>query len=388
MGRMPKKILGLSLGFLIFASPLSAFAKTDISTLNIEKAKIEKQSQALQNELAKNKDQIHTLTGKISETQIKIGETKAAIQSLNKEMAVTQDRINKRTDLLKQQVKATYVQGAQSNLLELLLNANNFGDLVNRAFAVYKITNQQQNLILQQKKDQASLIEKKKKVESDQATAEQSQAQLTQYVSNLQDLIKNQEKDVQTLQDKKATINGKIKSLSDPTITPIQDVPQLSAPSSAQASQSQGPASNATPVLSVPKAAAMSGSVSDLIAVSKRWIGHSTYVFGGGRTASDQANGRFDCSGFVHWAYEQIGVDLGGWSTSALQYVGTPVSPSQMQPGDLVFFNTYEPNGHVGIYIGNGEFIGSQDSTGVAIVSLSNSYWRSHFSGTVRRILN
>jgi cell wall-associated NlpC family hydrolase len=38
-----------------------------------------------------------------------------------------------------------------------------------------------------------------------------------------------------------------------------------------------------------------------------------------------------------------------------------------MQPGDLVFFNTYKKDGHVGIYIGNGKFIGSQSSTGVEI---------------------
>jgi len=390
MRKSPKMILGLSLGFLIFASPLSAFASTDIHTLKIEKAKIEKQSQSLQDELAKNKDHIHTLTGKISDAQIKIGQTKDAIQSLNKDMATTQDRIDKRTAILKQQVKATYVQGTQSSLLELLLNANDFGDLVNRAFAVYKITNQQQQLILAQKKDQESLIQKKNKVVADQAAAEQSQAKLTQYVSDLQDMIKKQETDIQSLQDKTVTINGKINSLSTSELTPVQSVPNLSDSSNndpTPANTSHGAASDQAPTLAVPKAA-MSGSVSDLISVSKRWIGHSTYVFGGGRNTYDQQNGRFDCSGFVHWAYEQIGVNLGGWSTSALQYVGTPVSSSQMQPGDLIFFDTYKKNGHVDIYIGNGEFIGSQTSTGVSIENIHSSYWASHFSGVVRRVLN
>jgi peptidoglycan DL-endopeptidase CwlO len=388
MGKFPKKVLGLSLGFLIFASPFSAFASTDIQTLKIEKAKIEKQSQALQNELAKNKDEIHTLTGKISDTQIKIGQTKDAIQSLNNDIATTQDRIDKRTAILKQQVKATYVQGTQSNMLELLLNANDFGDFVNRAFAVYKITNQQQSLILEQKKDQANLNVKKKKIQADQAAAEQSSSQLTQYVSDLQTLITKQEQDIQTLQGKTNSINGKIKSLSTTDMTPVQTVPAPSYPSGNNSNSSSNAAANhTTPTLAVPKAA-MSGSVAGLINVSKKWIGHSTYVFGGGRNAYDQANGRFDCSGFVHWAYDQIGVNLGGWSTSTLQYVGTPVSPSQMQPGDLIFFNTYEPNGHVDIYIGNGQFIGSQSSSGVSIESLSNSYWSSHFSGVVRRVLN
>ena len=57
-----------------------------------------------------------------------------------------------------------------------------------------------------------------------------------------------------------------------------------------------------------------------------------------------------------------------------------------MKPGDLVFFDTYKIDGHVGIYIGNGQFIGSQTSTGVAIVRMTSGYWADVFNGRVRRI--
>ncbi|HET7658707.1 MAG TPA: C40 family peptidase, partial [Bacillales bacterium] len=130
-----------------------------------------------------------------------------------------------------------------------------------------------------------------------------------------------------------------------------------------------------------------SGSIADMISASKQWIGNSVYVFGGGRTQAQIQNGVFDCSSFVHWAYSQIGVNV-GWSTSSLSHEGTAVSSSSMQPGDLVFFNTYKHNGHVGIYIGGGQFIGAQSSSGVSIESLSNPYWSAHFSGTVRRIIH
>src|SRR5699024_4794414 len=101
--------------------------------------------------------------------------------------------------------------------------------------------------------------------------------------------------------------------------------------------------------------------------------------------AADPENGRFDCSGFVHWAYKQSGVDIPR-NTGALANTGTKVEPGNMQPGDLVFFNTNGHNGHVGIYIGGGNFIGSQSSTGVAIQSLESGYWAGQFSGTVRRV--
>lgn len=128
------------------------------------------------------------------------------------------------------------------------------------------------------------------------------------------------------------------------------------------------------------------GSISAVIEAGYKYIGNSVYVFGGGRTASDIANGRFDCSGFVSWAFSQAGIRVGA-STDSLKHEGTPVSVSQMQPGDMVFFNTYKTDGHVGIYVGGGKFIGSQSNTGVAIADMSSGYWEKRFNGRVNRII-
>ncbi|MDQ0879908.1 C40 family peptidase [Peribacillus sp. V2I11] len=116
-----------------------------------------------------------------------------------------------------------------------------------------------------------------------------------------------------------------------------------------------------------------------------KYIGNSSYKFGGGRTASDIANGLFDCSAFVAWAYKQAGVNLPP-STDALKNAGRQVSDSQKQPGDLVFFNTYKTDGHVGIYVGGGKFIGSQSSTGVAIANMESGYWAGVYNGRVVRV--
>lgn len=132
-----------------------------------------------------------------------------------------------------------------------------------------------------------------------------------------------------------------------------------------------------------------SGALAEVIQVGTKWIGNSRYVFGGGRTRAEQEKGIFDCSSFVHWAYEQVGVELGHFtsvSTDTLKYMGTRVSYKEAKPGDLVFFDTYKIDGHVGIYIGDGKFIGSQSSTGVAIESLKTGYWGEKFNGRVQRI--
>jgi cell wall-associated NlpC family hydrolase len=125
--------------------------------------------------------------------------------------------------------------------------------------------------------------------------------------------------------------------------------------------------------------------ISTVINAGNKYIGNSDYVFGGGRNAYDIAHGRFDCSGFVHWAFGQAGIEIGG-NTDAIKNDGRQVSSQEMQPGDLVFFDTYKKDGHVGIYIGNGKFIGSQSSTGVAIADMTKGYWKNAFKGHVIRI--
>ena len=129
-----------------------------------------------------------------------------------------------------------------------------------------------------------------------------------------------------------------------------------------------------------------SGDINQIITASYRYIGNSVYIFGGGRTEKDIANGRFDCSSFVHWAYSQAGIEVGS-TTNTIKNDGRQVSMSELRPGDLVFFDTYKKDGHVGIYLGNHKFIGSQSSTGVAIADMGSGYWKDRFSGRIIRVI-
>ena len=86
----------------------------------------------------------------------------------------------------------------------------------------------------------------------------------------------------------------------------------------------------------------------------------------------------FDCSGLTMMAWAQAGVSL-PHSSSAQMGSGTPVSQSELQPGDLVFY--YSPVSHVGIYIGNGQIAhASNPSTGVQV----SPVFSMPYSGAVR----
>ena len=94
----------------------------------------------------------------------------------------------------------------------------------------------------------------------------------------------------------------------------------------------------------------------------------------------------FDCSGFTQYVMSKNGMSIS--RTAASQYtMGTAVNRSDLQVGDLVFFETYKSGAsHVGFYIGNNNFISASSSQGVVISSLSNSYWNPRYLGA-RRII-
>ncbi len=120
-----------------------------------------------------------------------------------------------------------------------------------------------------------------------------------------------------------------------------------------------------------------------IAATAKKYIG-CAYVFGGtGPTA-------FDCSGFVQYIYKLYGISINRTADVQLEN-GYSVSYSNLCPGDLVFFartyNTSAAASHVGIYIGNGQFVhAANSSSGVKISDLSEEYYSSRYVG-VRRIV-
>lgn len=87
----------------------------------------------------------------------------------------------------------------------------------------------------------------------------------------------------------------------------------------------------------------------------------------------------FDCSGFAQYVFKQFGISINRTATAQLAN-GYSVSYSELRPGDLVFFGYGNSAFHVGIYIGNNQFIHAENyGTGVCITSLSDSYYANSY---------
>lgn len=134
-----------------------------------------------------------------------------------------------------------------------------------------------------------------------------------------------------------------------------------------------------------PSAAALNGQTSSdirsqIVKNAKKYLG-TPYVWGGSSPSG------FDCSGFTQYVLALSGIRLPRTTTEQVK-VGTYISKSALQPGDLVFLkDTYRTGvSHVGIYIGDGQMIHASSSKGVTISRLSSSYYSQHYH-SARRVV-
>lgn len=119
----------------------------------------------------------------------------------------------------------------------------------------------------------------------------------------------------------------------------------------------------------------------EVVSFAKQFLG-TPYVYGGTNLKSG-----VDCSGFVYAVYKNFGISLNRSSRDQIKN-GPSISKSELQAGDLVFFNAggNSPISHVGIYMGNGQYIHSTDgkAMGVTITNLNSGYSARTYYGACR----
>lgn len=95
-----------------------------------------------------------------------------------------------------------------------------------------------------------------------------------------------------------------------------------------------------------------------------------------------------DCSGFVSYVFQQAAGLVLPHNARAISMFGQKIAISELQPGDLVFYNTLRHTySHVGIYLGDNKFVhASVTGRGVEVVDMKENYWVKRFNGARRMV--
>ena len=344
-----------------------AFADPSIDAKRAEAQQVMGQLQSLSDSLERARSQYDAATAQLARTERE--------QRLNAhELAVARADLRASQAAIRRRLVTLYTTD-QDSTIEVILGARSLDDLIARIDTAKNVTSLDSRVAQEVTQFRTLVVTDRKRL----AATHAEQAHLVAVRAAAKGSIESKIGEQQRLY---ASIKGQIAQMVQ-----AQQARQLQMAREAQARivaehQQQQQAAQDT-VVGVTAAAPDSTTVvapppthGGVVGIAMSQLG-TPYVWGGA------APGGFDCSGLVMWAYAQVGVSL-PHSTYALYAMGVPISRDELQPGDLVFFDGV---GHVGIYIGGGQFIHAPHTGDVVkISSLSDSWYAATYVGA-RRIL-
>ncbi|MEW8956536.1 NlpC/P60 family protein [Clostridium sp.] len=393
--------IALNTGLVAMANPLSDAQRQEIEQKQAEYQDAEAKLSALEQELQKLQGQAEQIQAQIDKNNNEIGNKENSIKAFEKDMEVLQKDLEKKEEMYGKRMRAIYKSG-NPGYIEVVLSSRSFSDLVTNVQAVNKlmgldkqmmdeITSKKQeiddkkealkkeidnikalkteneaklNELKTQQAKQQVLVDKanevQKSIKVDLATKER---QMIQYPKDVINNPSSSVKDLNSAINALRGIRSQIKVIDKEVVDLIEKGKSLVAQKQQSATLDRG------------GSAAPSGNASGIVNFAYSLQG-KPYQWGAAGPNS------FDCSGFTQYVFSKNGKSLNRTTFDQVKQ-GSPVSKSDLQPGDLVFFGSATAPTHVGIYAGNGNYIHSPRTGDVVKVSSLSS--RSDFS-VARRV--
>jgi len=322
------------------------------------------------------------------------------LQSLTTELAETREDLARAKRLYKasqariaKRLRDLYVQGDPDSTLEVLLGARTLDDIVTGLEATQRIASQDAFIADQARDFRKRVTEREEQL----ADAREEQADVVEHLAaekhaiegklaERQRLLASVKEEIARIQEAERRRQAELRRQAQLELERQQRLAEAQARAGEQQAASAlsesgtdgdglSGAAPETPDYTPPPADGSKGA--QVVAIAMQYLG-IPYVWGGASPSQG-----FDCSGLTMYVYAQIGISLP--HHAATQYtLGVPVSKDQLQPGDLVFFRGL---GHMGMYIGGGNFIHAPHTGDVVKISpLSDSYYVANWVGA-RRVL-
>lgn len=274
-----------------------------------------------------------------------------------------------------------YTSGGGDSTLEIVLGARSLGELLERLDAADRVTTHDNRVLGSVKKFRvqvqrqrtrlAGAYSRQQRVVDQRAAAKRG---IEQRLARRRALLASIRSEIVRIEREEAARQVALQRQARARLRAQQQAAR--APSSAASAPAGAESSDATVASTSPEvaAAAPPSRFGGVVGIAMRYLG-IPYKWGGASPSTG-----FDCSGFTLYVFAQVGVSLPHY-TGSQWAMGTAVARSDLQPGDLVFFNGL---GHMGIYIGGNQMIHAPRTGDVVKISTLTGWYDQTYMGARR----
>jgi peptidoglycan DL-endopeptidase CwlO len=361
---------------LLTAGP--AFGAPSIGAKQAEAQRIMAELQEIDGQLGQAIEAYNLATTRLEALQTDLRANTRRLGIAKSNLKVAQSRLSDR-------VVSLYKGGDVDSTLEVVLGAESLQDLITRLDTAGRVSSHDSRVMAQVRSFRVSVAKTQKRLKraekAQRALVAQRESQ-RRYIENRlaerRSLLSSVKNEIAQLQAEERAREAELARQMQARLATQQEQQAVAVLSvgdevTAAAEDDGGTASDeaSSPAIAAPPSSPYGG----VVGIAMQYLG-VPYVWGGASPSG------FDCSGFTMYVYAKVGVSLP--HNAAMQFgVGVPVSRDQLQPGDLVFFNGL---GHMGMYIGGGNFIHAPHTGDVVKVSALSGWYDAQYVGA-RRVL-
>ena len=335
------------------------------------------QAEAIMGQVQQLGVQVDQASNAYAAANVQLAKIDTDLQSNKRNLVAARKSLGVAQGAIAGRLRDLYVNGNGDSTLEVLLGSESLDDVITRLDAINRVSNQDAKVLAAVKKYRKEVETRRANLRDARTTQAQVVAERAAQKRSIENQVAEQQQLLASVKDEIVKLQAEEQQRQAELAAQARarlQAQQAAAAAAQQAAATQSVTPNYVPDPvydpNLPPA-----HYTGAVAIALQYLG-IPYVWGGASPATG-----FDCSGFVMFVYAQLGVSLP--HNAAAQYgYGTPVPRDQLQPGDLVFFDGL---GHVGLYIGNGQFIHAPHTGDVVkISSLSDSWYAATYVGARR----
>jgi peptidoglycan DL-endopeptidase CwlO len=345
---------------------LAAIAATSARAHTTPQIQAQKEhARAVKAEVARIGAQLTVIEGRAQNAQYELQQTKASLASNTQRLRRARTNFHNAQLRIMQRLYSLYVSGKPTTL-DVLAGATSLSQAIDSAEAAQAMSQQdsqfglkalQYERVVQKREHELTQLRAKR---ADAVRSLNSQKRLIDAaLAHQRRLLSSIHSSIHQLQVQEAQHEAALRAAAEARLRAEELAAKQAAP----------------PTYNLPPTPPILGNGSghpEAARIALQYLG-VPYVWGGASPSG------FDCSGLVMYVYAQLHISLPHYTVSQWD-VTEPISTSEMQPGDLVFFDNIQ---HVGIYIGSGEFVDAPHTGSVVRID-SLAAWGSSFVGARR----